>query len=283
MPKSQCKGCSCTKEKNQHAQRSDKYKCRVCKRYHPLRKCHKFQAMSVSERQNCVRKMGYCINCFAHDHQVKKCPSTLRCKQCKRPHHSMLHMEMRRDINSRLGSRVGKTAVRTSIEDVRTPDLVSHIRVSEAILLPTISCAVHVGDDVTTTVRCLLNTGSPHSYVNKSLVEKYGLEKHLLDETSSCWLSLESLHDESVIVEHLFRVKEIDLITPTVSLPPSCADLFRNIALADSRFFRADSIEVVIGMDLYNKVLIPGHISKPGQPDAKNTIFGYVITGAYAD
>ena len=104
-----------------------------------------------------------------------------------------------------------------------------------------------------------------------------------MDESSSCWLSLESIYDDSVVVEHLFRVVDFDLVTPNISLPASSASLFRNIALADPKFFKSDTIDIVIGMDLYNKIIIPGCIKKTGLPDAINSVFGYVITGTYSD
>ena len=280
------KNCGCRHESKNRKPGLAKYKCRVCSRYHPLRLCRKFQDMTVTERQRCVREKNYCINCLAHDHQVRQCSSKARCKHCAKSHHSMLHVQMRRD------SRVDRPAV--SVPSVRksTPrssdssgsvDLIPHIRISESILLPTMCCIFYLPDKSSLTLRCLLNTGSPHSQVCTPLVEEKGLERHSMDESSSCWMALESIYDNSVVVEHLFRVKDFDIITPNISLPASSASLYRNIALADPKFYLSDTIDIIIGMDLYNKIIIPGSIKKAGQPDAINSVFGYVITGTYAD
>ena len=276
--------CHCPKHHcSERSNKSNKYKCRVCTKFHPLRNCHKFQGMSIAERQKCVKQNNYCINCLAHDHKMKQCSSKRRCKICGKLHHSMLHVEMRRDIAGRLGPRPAAPNVRPPARNIAAPDLVAHIRVTDTVLMPTVCCALKLPDDVSHTVRCLLSTGSPRSYVDELLVEKFGLEKHFLDDTTSCWLTLESLHDDCVVVEHLFRVKELDTRTPSVSLSASCGDFFRNMTLADPRFFKSDVIDVLIGMDLYTKLLIPGDISKPGQPYARNTIFGYTIEGSHSD
>ena len=287
MPYSK-KNCGCKHEGRRSRSGSAKYKCRVCSKYHPLRLCHKFQAMTVAERQRCVREKNYCINCFAHDHQVRQCRSKVRCKHCTKSHHSMLHVTLRRD--SLISRRLERPAVQAPSAQKPSPtvspdpvDLTPHIRISESILLPTMCCILRLPEGSALTLRCLLNTGCPHSQVVTELVEEKGIEKHSMDDSSSCWLTLESVYDDSVVVEHLFRVADFDVVTPKISLPSSSASLFRNIALADAKFYKSDTIDVIIGMDLYNKIIIPGCIKKPGLPDAINSVFGYVITGTYSD
>lgn len=147
--------------------------------------------------------------------------------------------------------------------------------------MPTVLCHLELGSGKLMTLRCLINTGSPFSIVSAPLVQKTGLPQHTVDEVVLCRLILESLHDEKVKLDHLFRLEEFETITPTFSLPSDCAGLYRNITLGDPDFFKSDDVDVIIGMDLYNKVVIPGRILKPGQPDAINTIFGYAVTGAY--
>lgn len=129
--------------------------------------------------------------------------------------------------------------------------------------------------------RCLLNTGIPHSKVHVTLVEKLDFMRYSLEDQTLCPLTLQSVYDEDSCLEHTFRVEAIAIRTPTESVPSSIKQHYRNIALADTKFYSSDNIDIVLGMDVYKKVVIPGDISKPGLPDATNTIFGYSISGSY--
>ena len=83
------------------------------------------------------------------------------------------------------------------------------------------------------------------------------------------------------MVDHTFRVSKVDVVTPRSTLPSSVLTLYKNIQLADTDFNVADGIDCVLGMDTYHHLILPGTITKIGQPDATNTIFGYVVSGAF--
>ncbi|XP_036340378.1 uncharacterized protein LOC118749688 [Rhagoletis pomonella] len=98
--------------------------CRLCCRYHPLRFCHAFRAMTPDERYESARIHKYCINCLATSHTTGACSSADSCHRCGMAHHTMLHRptasppERQRHAKSRtqvprglptLASRVVKT------------------------------------------------------------------------------------------------------------------------------------------------------------------------------
>mgnify|MGYP004589396745 CR=1 FL=1 len=147
------KPCPCQREKERkksgRGQRPQlPYRCRVCSWSHPLRMCRKFLAMNAKERQRTARVHDYCLNCLAHNHHVARCPSSARCSHCKKSHHSLLHFGTATESST---SRPRQTPVisqppskpaRSQPPPRVTPTashIVSHLRMSEAVLLPTIT------------------------------------------------------------------------------------------------------------------------------------------------
>lgn len=79
--------------KNAHAMvtSSGTQPCILCvNEQHPLYICKSFNAMSLNDRYNIVRKHKLCFNCLKN-HKINDCKSTSFCKQCKQKHHSLLH------------------------------------------------------------------------------------------------------------------------------------------------------------------------------------------------
>ena len=152
---------------------------------------------------------------------------------------------------------------------------------NDIVLLPTAWAQLELPDNDIFEVRCLLNTGVPHSTVSSTLVEENGIPTFKLNEEVMCHLKLASLYDSNTVVDHTFRVSQIDLVTPRSTLPSSVLALYKNIQLADTDFNVSDGIDCVLGMDTYHRLILPGTITKIGQPDATNTIFGYVVSGAF--
>ena len=292
------KTCPCQRRKNerhnnrvtpQRQKYRSEYNCRVCSKSHPLRLCWKFIAMSVKDRHRAVRSNGYCINCLGHDHHVARCHSTLRCTQCKKSHHTLLHFGNNASSTPRPRPTPATSQAPSQQAIIRTRPratettaiLVSYLRMSEAVLLPTINAHVRAPDQTLMTLRCLLSTGTAFSSVYKSLPEKIGAERFEVDKEVLTRVTLFSVLDPNIAIEHVFRVQDFEMMTPSFSLPPSSADFCRNIALADPTFYESSEVDIIIGMDIYNQVIIPGRLSRPGQPDAMNTIFGYAITGTF--
>ena len=67
--------------------------CTVCSSSHPLYRCDVFKSKPVKERCDIVKRNSICFNCLkATGHTSRQCKSTFRCKQCGKPHHSLLHL-----------------------------------------------------------------------------------------------------------------------------------------------------------------------------------------------
>ena len=70
--------------------------CVLCKTSrHPLYACGKFKSLSHERMVATIKSNGICINCLKPGHFVKDCRSLRRCRDCQKPHHSLLHLEMK--------------------------------------------------------------------------------------------------------------------------------------------------------------------------------------------
>ncbi|GFW33732.1 integrase catalytic domain-containing protein [Trichonephila clavipes] len=67
--------------------------CPLCNAGHTLSRCDTFLKLSVQGRSDFVKTNNVYFNCLTQFHSVKTCKSKFRCKKCKKPHHSLLHIE----------------------------------------------------------------------------------------------------------------------------------------------------------------------------------------------
>ena len=75
--------------------------CILCKPdKHPLYACPQFRDMSHDTRVSTLKSNGLCMNCLGPNHFVRQCKSVHRCKQCQKPHHTLLHVEGTHKISS---------------------------------------------------------------------------------------------------------------------------------------------------------------------------------------
>ncbi|XP_050505234.1 uncharacterized protein LOC126883624 [Diabrotica virgifera virgifera] len=67
---------------------------------------------------------------------------------------------------------------------------------------------------------------------------------------------------------------------PSTQIDISAWNYIKNLKLPDPKFNCSQSVDLLIGCSIFSKVLLEGKIEgKPGQPDALNTVFGYILLG----
>lgn len=253
--------------------------------------CRKFLKLNVSDRIRTVRTHKYCVNCLAHDHSQGTCFTKHGCRTCSKSHHTLLHIHPRlttRSAPTRSRSRspsppttsknIASRKLKPSDKISNPTSLTAILRQNSVILLPTVLVKIN---NKTTHARCLLDSGSPISRISKKFIDKNDLTTLTLQNETICPLTLKSRFDSNSKIEGTFRVdNRFTIQTPSRSLPESSKKNFRDIFLADSKFYESSGIDVVIGVDLYPKVICEGVISKTGFPTAQSTIFGWTIYGA---
>ncbi|XP_075159708.1 uncharacterized protein LOC142232883 [Haematobia irritans] len=84
---------------------SNIHQCLICRKYHPIKYCRKFLAMSIKDRRRAVRQHGYCMNCLARSHDASGCTSPDLCQVCGHAHNTLLHLPIAARIQPRPSNR----------------------------------------------------------------------------------------------------------------------------------------------------------------------------------
>lgn len=288
------------------------YVCRLCRYPHPLRKCKRFLGMNTTNRLQIVHTYGYCKNCLAHTHSQGSCFTKTGCRYCHHHHHSLLHTHPRlqqknhKESSQKPSSRSqSKPKVRTNeyiqLSKVQSENNVRKTKLRErdlppkpqsvntslsaifkqnvATLLPTV--VVQIDSPIgKCNVRCLLDSGSKFSCLSSKTVEKLDLTTLTLDEETICPITLCSVYDSEIKIEATLRMNNrISIHTPEKSIPKSLVKNFHNILLADAGFYKTAPVDIILGVDIYSRVISEGVLNRPGLPAAQNTLFGWTLYG----
>ena len=73
--------------------------CHLCKGSHFTQNCEQLTSATTSERINIVKRANLCFNCLKSNHRLEDCRSS-HCKTCNKRHHSLLHFESEKSIQS---------------------------------------------------------------------------------------------------------------------------------------------------------------------------------------
>lgn len=282
--------------RNQHNKGGNRqYICKICRRPHPLRKCRRFLEMNLTKRQQVVKTYGYCANCLAHSHSQGSCFTKTGCKRCSKNHHTLLHAHPRLQQRSRKTSSTRTQSRPKENQKDQEPDssrstsrsktsseqtsLSAILKQNAVTLLPTILAKIN-SKNGNSILRCLLDSGSKLSFITSKIVDKLGLTTLALDDETICLLTLISIYDSNIRIQTTLKMNNrVAIHTPNKSLPDSYKKKFQNIMLADSEFYKSGSIDIILGVDIYSKIISEGILNRDGLPTAQNTIFGWVIYG----
>lgn len=258
--------------------------CRICNRRHPLYKCSVFRKMSLEKRLRTVAYNRYCYNCLRPDHLSKNCPVRLSCRHCTERHHSLLHKTRgnRSKKNSRAVRNNPTSVVPRGIFPPPPPHVipVSVLPMGRLLSLsPTVLvrlCLPHS----TIPVRALLDPCCSISQVCASLVHQLRWPTTKVNELEYADLLIISRFDS--VQRHFVTASVANItrgVTPSVSISPAIRESFVGLELADPAFDKAGPIAMVLGPEIYSKIISPRVIAQPGLPTAQYTTFGWVLSG----
>ncbi|GFQ69720.1 integrase catalytic domain-containing protein [Trichonephila clavata] len=179
--------------------------CPLCNGDHTLSRCDTFLKLSVQGRSDFVKTNNVCFNCLTQFHGVKTCKSKFRCKRCKKPHHSLLHIENASargrqgavnvlnssglSVNAPVFSPVPIPGSSEPSENSRVVDVTSCISdVNPDIQILLCTALIQVRDiwGNYQTCRCLLDSGSQASLITNECIERLGLRKEKANARISC-------------------------------------------------------------------------------------------------
>ena len=284
--------------------------CVLCpKSVHPLRLCPEFNKLSVEGRFSVLKRFNCCINCLTIGHEVKKCISKHNCGKCNKRHHTLLHRAMFNPavpVPSTTSSRSisNQPSSQSSNANPNLPSTSSgvshsanrqvyHISHNKNVILGT--AMVHlIHQGITYPARALIDPASEASFITENLQRRLGISTTSTQATISginqtlsttsrklCSLCIGSPIDTSIFMElSALVVPAISGNLPSFSLGGDLISRLPNIRLADRNFYESRSVDLLLGADLYPRILLRGIQSNIlGSLMAQNTVFGWIITG----
>ncbi|XP_076294567.1 uncharacterized protein LOC143215872 [Lasioglossum baleicum] len=267
-------------------------RCILCSADHYIGACTQFLAKTPEQRKQFVTQNRRCYNCLGN-HPRKACRSTKKCTTCASRHHSSLH-----DAST---STSPGDAMPTANSRVDPPNAAAHhvgpvassVVMRRPILLATalVKVTSHNGDSIT--ARALLDQGSEVSFVKESMCQRLRLPRqhanlpiygigagHHVTTRGASTFTISSLTEKYTCEVRAFILPELTHYTPAVAVPQASWDHIKGLKLADSAYLESQPIDIVIGVDIYNRIIQPDvRRGDDDAPVAQLTKLGWIISG----
>lgn len=280
---------------------SQSISCPHCNGAHRLYSCDQFAKEDVNNRQEIVKSLKLCYNCFGSGHTGKYCRLTTKCRICKGKHHTLIHGKSNNPLTVAVATEVSGNdnhLPESSSETNEITNIASHFVTGEVYnqtLLATALIKAESSNGYPQILRALLDQGSQASFISEAAVQLLRLNKIAVkssisglgdgqsDLTSKAMVmvNIRSLHDPTFKLQ----VKAYVLNTVTSVLPekkfvfPDWEELGR-ITLADPQYNSPNKIDILLGSEVYCRILKKGLIrNSNGSTIAQDTYLGWVLSG----
>jgi hypothetical protein len=279
------KGKSSTIEKPKQSQKSfvsvknetSTKKCLYCnKSNHYLYQCKEFLSLAVSNRIDQINKRKLCKNCLRTNHDSDSCKGGC-CRVCgSNTHNTLLHKdtseqldEINNDVNVLNSSTTLPINVILSTALVQVQDKAGNF----------------------TQLRALLDSGSQSNFITESALKILNLPSYNTNITlSGVNNSHSKVNKSTTLIFNKFQASIKCLVLPkiTQNIPasPLVYDTFKipsNIKLADPTFNKPGPIDLLLGNELFWKVLCVGKVQlgPAKRLIAQNTQLGWILGGCW--
>lgn len=279
--------------------------CSFCgKNDHNIYRCVDFQSLSSHQKFEFVKKRNFCFNCLGTSHNSKECSSKKTCNQCGRKHHSWLHMSGRNDhVSTSQPNKLGLPEARPTNQPLTVDSrgknpVVGFSQKIESklttILLGTTLVQLHSNSGNSLVVRGVVDSGSMISCVSEhaarllslkrcsnELIDVDGLASLRIKTKGVSRIRISALNGSEVAYNHpVVILEKITSNLPHTPVPIEVTERYKNLVLADPTFHLPSSIDILIGADLFSKIMTGERlVIADNLPAAMNSVFGYIIVG----
>lgn len=94
---------------------------------------------------------------------------------------------------------------------------------------------------------------------------------------TSLWV--QSSHNKEAISIDFLIMPKLQMVLPNITISQHQINPFRDLQLADQQFNIPSKIDVLLGAEIWAKMIRDGIVSGPGGICAQNTIFGWIVFG----
>ncbi|XP_076659884.1 uncharacterized protein LOC143363167 [Halictus rubicundus] len=270
--------------------------CLLCQAGHFFSYCPRFRRKSAVQRQELVRQLNLCQNCFKVGHKMADCTSSNSCRVCQSRHHTMIHGAFQSndaDGAERVNASHGR----------RTPNVLaaefvpssSSMAANTTDVAVTSSAVVYLESSTGHRImgRALLDSGSDKSFVTERVAQLLHLKRTPLIRAirgfggvsagvskSNVTLTLVSREDPSFrLTFDALTAPKLTSVLPRQDLDTESWPHLRDLSLADPWFNQAASVDVILGAHVFGEILSGAIRGPAGSPSAYKTALGWVITG----
>lgn len=289
--------------------KNNKFSCNFCnKNNHRIYNCLRFLKLSTEEKINQIQGLKCCINCLQTGHSVTECTSTVICKYCNDKHNTLLHIN-----KSNNNSKVNHLS--TSIENANSETKVklcepstsscnSNFKIissippfqnsSTSVLLSTALILISNNKNSFLKCRVLLDSGSQSNFISKKFADKLNLPQLKANNSISLLNHNKTQITHKIRTNIKSRINKFNqnvefYIVPIITekFPANNINISRwsipnNVTLADPLFNISTDIDVLLGADIYYKILNPNNFhTVENQPILLETKFGWIFGGSY--
>ena len=264
-----------------------KWPCSLCAPdKHPLHACPKWLGYSITQRLNYVRTKNLCNNCLSAGHATAECRSTYRCRDCEQPHHTTIHQANSTPSTSTPSSTQSNQVNHSSRPKAQMPDA----------LMMTAQVHITGPGGCRMPARALIDSGAGLSLVSNRVAQLLQLKLRKADlqfsgvQGTPCKAAKHITHlSISPMQANIPSIQLTAAVVSTVTNDLPTQDLsgvsnlphLKDLDLADPGFHTPGRIDLLLGADIYHRLLggQPTITGGDTDPAAVATIFGWAITG----
>ncbi|KAJ8912987.1 hypothetical protein NQ315_000044, partial [Exocentrus adspersus] len=220
--------------------------------------CQSFLELTVRDRIIAIAERRLCKNCFRKNHHTKDCIGS-NCKRCNLKHNTLLHLD--KDEGPRICStsdiKMSKGPRVSAFTHNGHQDTASEPRRSTSVGL---NCLLP-----TATSRILLDSASQCSFtisdllfINLPILDINNAETQVMSETK---IKIESIYNNFNCTISCLVLPQITQHLPQFTFDLGTINIPNNIQLADPHFNKSGEIQILLGAELFWKVVCIGQIS----------------------
>lgn len=272
--------------------------CLKCKGSHSLDECSEFVGLSLDNKFSFLKSNLVCFNCLKKDHVSNKCSMECSCskcgKSCKKKHHSLLHSPRGTDEKDDKKQNpdeerkkpepkaVGKGSYSCSMDKED----------SQKVILMTALVYIYGRNDQPQLARALLDSGSEINFMTSTFADKLGLEQEnhsqsiigVQGQKSSSKGRIKAyIRSRNKDYGRVLQFLVVDKITknvPSKSFSVKEWGIPSSVSLADPSFNKSQSIDLLIGGEIFMELLMKGRIRVgDGLPLLQESWLGWIWSG----
>ncbi|XP_055526885.1 uncharacterized protein LOC129719515 [Wyeomyia smithii] len=287
--------------------------CDICGESHKNFECGLLKNLSVSERVEKARSLGFCFNCLRKGHRLRDCLSDRKCMKSRQRHHTQLYDDARVKpdqtdskkkevpdkpvpVSTPVYSEAQAGLSSGSASTVTSTCSVQAAPTKKNVLLLTAVVNVFDRQGKPYLCRILLDCGSQVNLITKSMADAIATRISPANVKISGVNNRTTSSLEKTVVKIHSRYSDYQatvecIITPTVTGPIPNTEIdvsdwhiSPGFQLADPEFNCPQDIDMLIGNGLFFKLLKSGQYRLAEHlPELRDTHLGWVFTGEYEE